>query len=168
MLPLSQATTQNALGVIIYHTFDNVYNIVASWLLEDEAALRAHMPRRQVIQQNSSGCDDSQEQCIIDHNPITLKPTLSYQHKCQIMYLIKVSTLQCPTQKVIRQSRIADFAPGHNALFASRAKLCHIWRGLRLRDVSQQEGGNADRGGAEVLKLHPSLHCLLLTDIPQP
>ena len=49
-----------------------------------------------------------------------------------------------------------------NTLFASTAKLCCVQRGLWPASGRECK----DRHRAEVLKLSPSLHCLLLADIP--
>ena len=65
---------------------------------------------------------------------------------------------------VTRQLRIGDLPHMCNMVFASTAKLLCTNR----LTAKVSAGGNAERGEAEALKLHPSLHCLLLTDVPQP
>jgi len=58
------------------------------------------------------------------------------------------------------QARIADFAPVCNVLFASAAKLRCVY-GERAAEVCQSAGVNTNRGGAEALKLRPSLRLSL-------
>jgi len=62
-----------------------------------------------------------------------------------------------------RGSRLCP-PPVRNAVFLhSQTLLCTA---RFTAEGCQSNGGNADRDGAEAMKLHPSLHCLLLTNTP--
>ena len=52
---------------------------------------------------------------------------------------------------------IADFAP-----------VCAMYDDIMEELWHESAAGNAERGGAEALKLRPSLRCLPLTCIPPP
>jgi len=48
------------------------------------------------------------------------------------------------------------------------SRLRPLMRNVLFASTAESVGGNAERGGAEALKLRPSLRCLPLIDIPRP
>ena len=74
------------------------------------------------------------------------------------------STTHAECNEAIEYSRLC---PGAQRIVRlhSRTQLCAA---KLTAEGFQSAGGNAERGGAEALKLRPSLRCLPMTDIPRP